>query len=142
MLLTYLIYYIALVMTLKGMRRYISQKINVLGQACDAVTDPGRLYHLYAGNRCNGNPISTFPPCYAFQISTELFHKQSWGRDSEVNWYTHSNFLLYQVAAYKTFLPIQIYNAVHMIQKKVYDEGFVQGTDNLYSSNNNFFLMA
>ena len=31
MLLTYLIYYIALVMTLKGMRRLIKQKNNILG---------------------------------------------------------------------------------------------------------------
>ena len=22
----------------------------------------------YAGKDCNGNPISTFPPCYAFQM--------------------------------------------------------------------------
>ena len=30
--------------------------------------------HLVAGNKCNGNMISTFLPCYAFQILTELFH--------------------------------------------------------------------
>jgi hypothetical protein len=29
---------------------------------------------LVAGNRYNGKPISTFPLCYAFHISTELFH--------------------------------------------------------------------
>ena len=60
MLLTYLIYYIALVMTLKGMRRQISQKKNVLGQACDAVTDPGRLYHMFSSPKNWAQPNLKF----------------------------------------------------------------------------------
>ena len=45
--------------------------------------------YLYAGKRFNGNPISTFQPCYAFQIPTDLFHweaklKELWSNDSEV----------------------------------------------------------
>ena len=31
-------------------------------------------HQLYAWNRCNGNPISTFLPCYGFHISTDVFH--------------------------------------------------------------------
>ena len=31
------------------------------------------VHPLYAGKNCNGNPISTFPPCYAFQIIFTAF---------------------------------------------------------------------
>ena len=46
-------------------------------------------HHWHAGKKCNGIPISTFPPCYPFQISTELSHweakfKESWWSDSDV----------------------------------------------------------
>ena len=48
------------------------------------------FHHLYAGQRCNGNSISTVPPCYPFHISSEFFHweakfKLSWWSDSDVS---------------------------------------------------------
>ena len=35
---------------------------------CLSIDSWSRVHTLYAGKDCNGNPISTLPPCYAFQM--------------------------------------------------------------------------
>ena len=53
-------------------RVWIRPKLNLVHFKClwlCLFTKSWSSFHsLYAGKRHNGNPISTFPPCYAFQI--------------------------------------------------------------------------
>ena len=42
--------------------------ISNLYGVCLLINSLSCVHSLYAGKKCNGNPISNFPPCYAFQM--------------------------------------------------------------------------
>ena len=76
-------------------------------------------HHLRAGKICNGNPISTFPTCCPFQISTELFHwevkfKQSWWSDSDVHT-SQFKYLIFKIEVFQCPIYKIVWSSSHLM---------------------------